>query len=159
MQKVFQHAAIFLYLAITLLAFLYTMFRVAPPVAVSKVIFFSYGMMAPYQTFLENNDALVAEGRVKGGAWQPVDLAPYFPYGRGETEVRSFLPTFAWMGDVALHDAYVRFAKRIMHAEEQAGRPLTDFRFSLERWPMSPAGYEFLHRDPFISREFLVQIP
>ena len=158
MKKLLQHTAIALYLTITLFAFLYTMFRVAPPFAV-PVVFFSYGMMAPYQTYLKNSDKLIGEARRNGGTWQQIDLAPYFPYLRGETEVRSYLPTFAWIGDVQLHDAYARFAARIMHSEALAGRPWNDLRLSLDRWPLSPGGYGFLYHEPFVTREFLVQVP
>ena len=157
-KTLFQHLVIICYILVTFAGFCYTMFRVWIPGVPRKLTIFSYGMMAPYQSYRTFNEELIAEGRVPGGAWEEINLDPYLPYIRGEKAHRSYLVSFRY-GGKDIDEKYREYARRVQQLEAQRGREWSGVRLTLEKWPMSPAGYEYLRVDTFAERNIVSQIP
>jgi|TARA_Y100000310_G_scaffold87902_1_gene84831 hypothetical protein len=108
-------------------------------------------MMAPYQTYRTSNEMLTAHGLQSDGTWVPISLDEYLPFLRGERGMRSYLLTFWAQGEEVLEQKYKELAQVTKRLEGDRGREWEDVRLTLEKWPMSPAGYEYLRHDPFIS--------
>tara|TARA_Y100000310_G_scaffold9629_1_gene10327 strand:- start:127 stop:564 length:438 start_codon:yes stop_codon:yes gene_type:complete len=139
-----------IYLIMTVAGFSYTLFRVWIPGVPRKLAIFSYGMMAPYQTYRTFNEELIAEGRTSEGDWERINLDPYLPFIRGEKAHRSYLVSFRYGG----HDIdtkYEEYAQKLKNLEADRGREWERVRLTLEKWWMSPTGYEYLRREPFLT--------
>lgn len=158
-QRLLQHLAITVYIAMTVGGLSYTLFRYVLPGVPHSVLQFSYGMMAPYQTYRTFNEDLTAHGMREDGVWERINLDEYLPFLRGERAMRSYLMTFRIQGERVLYTKYSELAEQIQRLERARGRDWKGIQLTLEKWPMSPAGYEYLHQDPFIETEFLIQIP
>ena len=164
-RRIAAHLLVIFFLAITLDAFAYTMFRVHSGVLPWGVVRYFYALMAPYQGFRIWNMDLLAEGKREDGSWERIDLAPYYPsYSRGQTNVRQELLMLHWRGQAwgdptFRHRTYESLALRLQQEEAKRGRPYVAIRLTWEEWPPSPAGYEFLRRDPYMKRWPLAQIP
>lgn len=114
--------------------------------------------MAPYQQYRTFNEQLTARGKV-GDIWKAIDLAPYFPYVRGERAMRSYLVTFRKRGDTVWPRKYKEYAELIRLMEGRDGRQWEEVSLHIEHWPMSPAGYEYLRHDPFIEYKTITHDP
>jgi hypothetical protein len=154
-----RHAGILFYLLVTFAAFLFTMTRVRVPVLPWPLVAFSYGMMAPYQGYHPWNGDLRAEGLAASGGWERVDLSPYFPFGRGEANIRTFFLTFRARGESELRDQERKFARQVWVRESESGRTYRHLRMWREQWPASPLGFDALRREPFVTTELLSQVP
>ena len=155
-QKTLRQAIVIGYLGITLTALLYTLFRIQLPLVPSFLMHFSYGMMAPYQGDNERNDDLYAEGELPDGHRARIDLAPYFPYGFGERNVRMYLRSFS-PDSARRHQGYVSLAEQLLVSERKLGTPYVSLKLYGETWPRSPAGFEALRVPAFVSRQFLAE--
>ena len=149
LKRPLQHLVIVVFIASTLSGFSYALFRYKLPGVPRFFRQWSYGMMAPYQTYRTINEELVAEGR-RGELWERIDLGQYLPYVRGERAMRSYLVTFRARGKEVWPGKYEEYAKLLSAMEERRGRSWEEIRLTLEEWPMSPGGYEYLRHDPFI---------
>lgn len=154
-----QHVAIAFYIVMTVSGMSYTLFRYKIPLVPKKVWVFSYGMMAPFQQYRTYNEELVAEGRMPGGEWKPIDTDQYFPFIRGERAMRSYLAIFRMQGDDVWPDKYRTLARAIQSLEAEQGREWQSVRLHLQKWWMSPAGYEFNRTKDISEFTFLVQVP
>ncbi|MBI3331858.1 hypothetical protein HYZ99_02755 [Candidatus Peregrinibacteria bacterium] len=155
-SRVIQQSTVVIYLAITVSAFLYTMVRVTPPIP-RLLLFWSYGMMAPYQGDTWFNDDLRAEGQLPDGSFELISLDPYIPTGFGERNVRKHLKTFQ-----PDHDTYRRkftaFARALLERERARGKLYDAVRLTWLSWPRSPEGYDALKHPPFLTEEFITQV-
>lgn len=154
-----QHLVVVVFIAMTISGMSYTLFRYKLPGVPRSVRQFSYGMMAPYQTYRTHNEQLTAHGKHPDGSWEVINMDEYLPYVRGERAMRSYLLTFRVQGDEVLYTKYTEFAEQVKRLELDRGREWEAIKLTIQVWPMSPAGYEYLRIDPFIESEFLVQIP
>lgn len=150
LKKPLQHLAIVVYIAATLSGVSYGLFRTVLPGVPRFFRQWSYGMMAPYQTYRTINEELVADGRV-GDSWERIDLDPYMPYVRGERAMRSYLVTFRRREEEYWSGKYKEYAGLIQNMEQRRGREWDEVRLTLEEWPQSPGGYEYLRHNPFIT--------
>ena len=148
-----------MYIAATVSGLLFTLFRVNVPVVPHVLSHWSFGMLAPFQSYLENNEDLVALGRHTGGVWEAIDMDPYFPHRKGEQSIRIYLPEHRKLGEAVLSDKYTEFAQMILNLEAADGRTWDELQLKLEAWPRSPGGYEFLREDVFIRTTPLVSLP
>lgn len=153
-----QQMAVAGYVAVTIAGFSYTMLRYWLPVVPRPLAVFSYGMMAPYQSYRTYNEELVAQGR-SGGSWERIDLHTYMPFIRGERAHRGYLVSFHGKGQAYLSQKYREFAHHIMRLEARQGRQWQSVRLRFEKWPVSPAGFEYLRQPEFIETTPLVQVP
>ncbi len=149
-KRTLQHLVIVVYIAATASAFSYTLFRYKMPGVPDKLRRWSYGMMAPYQTYRTSNEMLTAEGLRSDGTWEDISLDEYLPFLRGERGMRSYLLTFWAQGEEVLAQKYKELADVTKRLESDRGRQWEDVRLTLEKWPMSPAGYEYLRHEPFV---------
>lgn len=139
-----------LYLLLTANALSYTLFRAS--LFPTRIIRYFFGMMAPYQGYSTRHLELVAEGETSEGAWERIDLLPYFPGSTGERTFRQFLLSMRVRGDDAARDGYRRMAEEIRSREAENGRIWTAVRLSMETWPVSPDGFETLRVPAFTRR-------
>ncbi len=116
-------------------------------------------MMAPYQGFNRSNVDLRAEGEDEKGAWQPIDLAPYYPLEAGETIARRHLFTFRARGDDAAREAYANLAWQLLGRESERGHTWKRVRVFWDSWPVSAHGYEAMRHAPLITSVFLAEVP
>lgn len=157
-----QRLSLIGYLTITLAAFVFTMTRVA---ILPRVLFqWSYGMMAPYQTFATINADMVARGQDDSGRWHSIALEPYYPYAREEANVRAYLLPWRWTSlekgnDRALRQRYRTLARLLLSLEEFRGRHFRILELWWEEWPVSPGGYSWLRTAPFVSASLLARVP
>lgn len=127
--------------------FLYTMTKKYPPLIPWRLSRFSYGMMAPWQSYTITNTELVAEGRGVDGVWERIDLWPYFPYMRGERGIRETLRTFRGQRN----QKYAAMADMLKEREAKNGKVYEEIRILWERWPKSVDGYSALRKEPEVE--------
>lgn len=161
-KRVLQYGVLLTYVAVNAAAFLFTMTRVQ--VLPTWAMRYSYAMMAPYQTFNTRNADLRAEGRMGSGAWQTVDLHPYYPYGHGEANARTYLLIARWAAmesgdETHLRAGYQRLTEELLALERARGRPFTQVRLLWETWPSSPAGFEAYRAWPYLSGSIVGTAP
>ena len=149
---------VIVYLVITAAAFVYTMTRMQ--IFPQTVISWSFGMMAPYQGDTDWNAVLVAEGKMPSGQWRRIDLDPYYaPFSHGEGLIRRYFfhdGTFGTSGNSA---RYRQLGERLLAVENSKGAAYTAIRFTLEKWPRSPEGFEAKHVPAFTTVVPLVTVP
>ena len=150
------------YLAVTAAAFVFTMTRIS--ILPWPLFFYSYGMMAPYQTYTTYNADVVAEGRTSTGAWKTIDLSPYYPQIRGEANLRKFLLQSRWLRDdpsyfSRLQERYTDLAWQVLLRAQGKGEDVLAVRLHWVEWPASPGGYEAMRDTPFLESTFITQVP
>jgi len=154
-----MHAVVICYLLVTACGTFYAFTRIFPPVIPHAVTFFSYGLMAPYQSYAHFAFNVAAEGRSAGGEWQTIDLTQYQPLATmGERLMRMTDHSFG-MRQELIQPRYRDAANQLLRLENEKGKNFESVRLTWEQWPLSPAGYWFLHHDPFIERRLLMQVP
>lgn len=156
LQRTLQMSVVVFYLAVTCAAFIYVMTRIRV-LFPEPVVIFAYGMMAPYQADSEWNTDFIAEG-LQGTAWHPIDLAPYYPFGFGETNVRKHLITFHWRGAESDQRARASQALQILALERRRGHSYTAVRIIQQQWPRSPEGFDALRKKPYMTSEVLTEV-
>ncbi len=158
-RRPIAHAVILAYLILTFSALCLTLIRLWMPLIPRPVLLYSYGMMAPYQGDDWWNVDIEAEGQLPSGAWQRIDLAPYFPEEPGVADVVKQLRTFAALGMEPLKAKYHDLALQLLAHEREHGHAYAAIRLFFVRWPRSPGGREFLRQPIFTQREFVTQVP
>lgn len=150
----FQQLIVVCYLVITAAAFIYTMTRIQ--IFPQTLISWSFGMMAPYQGDTDWNAHLIAEGKRPSGVWQRIDLTPYYaPFSHGEGLIRRYFfhaGTFGTPGNLA---RYRQLGEALLRVEPS----YLAVRFTLERWPRSPEGFEAKHIPASTTVIPLVTVP
>ncbi|OGJ60701.1 hypothetical protein A3C37_00710 [Candidatus Peribacteria bacterium RIFCSPHIGHO2_02_FULL_53_20] len=139
-----------LYLFVTANALVYTVFRKS--LLPTPVLRYFYGMMAPYQGYSTYNFELVAGGKTEEGAWEMIDLLPYFPGSTGERTFREFLLSRRAQGEEETRKGYEQLAGQLRRTEAEHGRSYTEIRLSFDTWPMARDGYEALRLPAFTRR-------
>lgn len=157
-KRSLQHLVIAIYIAATISGLAYALFRITIPGMPRPLKQWSYGMIAPYQTYRTFNEELVADGKV-GDTWTRINLNQYLPFILGERSMRSYLVTFAVQNEEIRLKKYQLYADHVQRMEKSNGREWEEIRLMLENWPMSPGGHEYLRHEPFIETEFIIQIP
>ena len=144
------------YLLVTAGAFVYTMtgYAVLPVYA----IYWSYGMMAPYQSDSENNTDIFYEGILLDGSSRIISLDPYMPYASGERGARESLRLYQSLGKPLHRRMFTAFALQLLAHERERGRDYRAIRVYYDTWPRSPAGYQFLHTPVFTTHELLTEV-
>ena len=151
LRHILPHLVIALYIAISAMGLWGTMFhRITAYPWLRPVVFFSYGMMAPYQGDVPWNSDFIAEGR-RGEAWERIDLTPYYPQIFGEANAVKFMRSFAAGGRRL--QAYIDVATQLKEREEQQGRAYEEVRLVWRSWPRSPAGFYALALPHFYLEE------
>ena len=160
-RTVLEHAVIVGYLLITASALVFTLSiqRVTPPFIPRFFLYWSYGMMAPYQGDDAWNSALMTQGRRLDGAWVNVSLDRYMPYGAGERNAREFFRVFQAQGDDVKLAKLQDFLRQFQRHEAQQGNTYTSVRAYWDTWPRSTGGFQFLHQPLFTKRVFITQVP
>ena len=154
----FQQLVVVCYLVITAAAFVYTMTR--ERLLPQPVISWSFGMMAPYQGDTDWNAVLVAEGKLTSGAWQRIDLEPFYrPFSHGEGLIRRYFFHDGTFGTPGNTTRYRQLGEALLRLEQRAGHPFTAIRFTLEQWPRTPEGFEAKHLPQFTKVIPLVTVP
>lgn len=149
MMRIAQNMAITMYIAATVSGALFTLQRVHMPGVPYILSHWSYGMLAPFQSYLTYNEDLVALGRHPDGIWEEIDIKKYKTHGRGEESVKIYLPMYRGLQDEGLHEKYIEYANLLLLLEKQHGYSWDDIRLEMHRWPRSPAGYEYLRVPAF----------
>ena len=159
-MRLITHIIIVLYLTVTAAAIVFTMTRLRVPFIPQPLLYWSYGMMAPYQRRDTENQMLALEGMDEQGEWHTIALEPYFPFLRGERAVRGGLVLIRAEKNSALLEArYRALAQRILELEHERGAHHSAVRLWWERWPLSRQGYATLRQDPYIERTLITQFP
>ena len=154
-----QNIIILSFLVVTVSGFLLAVFGIRVPFVPTVLTNFSYQTMAPYQGFTTYHTEILAEGKTANGSWQRIDLTPYVAGASGERIVRMQMNSFRKHGDDALITAYKKRAQQILTIEVRQGKPYKAVRISREQWPLSPAGYNFLHLPAFTDRLHIATYP
>ena len=158
-QRIVGHALIVCYLIVVVLGAVQAVKRseTVDMMPLGRVTMFMYGMLAPYQGYSRTAEGFVAEGYA-GGAWHPIDLAPYYPVLPGERAMREWHVYHNWANfpsDDAAHRAY---AETLLSLEAAAGRPYERVRLSWIQWRPAPASYRMPAAEPLLVRS-LVTVP
>lgn len=132
------------YFWVTLGAILLTMLRIWLPFPKS-LIGYSYGMMAPYQSFEMQNGEAYIEGRREDGVWERIDMVPYFPVLTGERTVREISALFDKNPAVQERKREI-FGKLILEKENSVGQTYSAVRLGWVSWPSSPFGFRAMQR-------------
>ncbi len=152
LRRIVPHIVITVYGIISLLGLWGTMFHQITHVPwLRTAVFFSYGMMAPYQGDVSWNNDFIAQGLRRDGVWEAIDLAPYYPQIFGEANAMQFLRSFAAGGRRL--QGYVDYALQLKAREAEQGRAYEEVRLVWREWPRSPGGFYFLARAPFFMEE------
>lgn len=86
-SRIVRHALVLAYLAVLAFAMSHALFRTGGG-PLGPIVEFAYGMVAPFQGYAGVNEGLQADGERADGAWEGIDLAPYFPVSDGERSMR-----------------------------------------------------------------------
>lgn len=153
-MRIVGHIVLVAYLYITACAFLFTVIRI--PVFTTfprRVILYSYGMTAPYQSASAPHGAMYAEC-LQGTTWLPIDLAPYYPQMFGERNAREYFAAYAYSGieedRIAQRGRYADALARVV--EQQTGTKCSRIRLSWDKWPEMSGPFDFLHVSTFTER-------
>ncbi|PIR54591.1 hypothetical protein COU75_00120 [Candidatus Peregrinibacteria bacterium CG10_big_fil_rev_8_21_14_0_10_42_8] len=144
MKRIAQNMTITMYIAATVSGMLFTLFRVYLPGVPFILSHWSYGMLAPFQSYLTYNENLLALGRHSKGVWEPIDMSTYKTHGKGEESIKIYLPAYRGLQEEGLHQKYQEYADLLRKREEEHGRLWDEIILEMHRWPRSPAGYEYL---------------
>lgn len=159
MSKNILSGLIILYFIITTTAFCYAMAGQSPSPRFQPIIFYSYGMMAPYQGYETFHQGLSAEGLKDNGTWESIDLDPYFPFLHGEKTMRSYVNSYLLKDDFDLHHkSFKRMARHIQRLEKKDGRSFEHIRLYWDTWPMSPDGIYTRLKDERITHTLMAEI-
>lgn len=158
LPRFIQHIIVLCYLIIAGASLLFTVVRV-PALLHVPFATFSYGMMAPYQSFNRENVDVRAEGEDSKGIWHTINLDPYYPLELGEKIARRHLFVFRSRGPVAQGDAYADMARQLRKHEREQGRDWKHVRLFWESWPVSVHGYEAMRTAPFVHSIPLALVP
>jgi hypothetical protein len=146
------------YLLLTAYAFFFTMVRIELPAIPHRVLFFFYGMMAPYQGYTTYNFDLLAEGKKVDGVWERIDLDPYYPMILGHRVMFRRLRSFHAAGEALSKQKYTELAMLLQKHEAEKGRTYESIRLMWQTWPMSTDGWDALRREPFVTNYPLTEI-
>lgn len=155
-RRILGHALVASYLAIVAFGAAQAVRR-TERVPFGRVTGFMYGMLAPYQGYSETTEGYAAEGW-RDGAWEPIDLAPYYPVLPGERSMREqyFHENLAsFPSDDGAQRAY---AEKLLSLERAGGRPYDSLRLSWTQWRPEPDGFRAGAEGP-IRSVVLVTVP
>ena len=156
-RRFLRQAIVLAYLAVTASALLFTMTRIVFPFPFI-VIFWSYGMMAPYQSDTAFNSEIIYEGVLPEGETCRVNIIPYMPYAMPVRDARESLHIYEFLGGAGLRAMFTAFGQQVLDRERKHGAKWTAIRIYRETWPRSPAGYGFLHTPVFTTRILLTTV-
>lgn len=153
------HLFLLYFLFMTAYAFIYTMSRVQIfPFIPWVVLRYHYGMMAPYQGYSTDNADLLAEG-LKEGAWQRIDLDPYYPMILGNRIMYRRLRSFSFLEPDVHQKKYGELAKKLLEIENEKGERYESVRLTWQEWPMSVEGWD-ARRTPEETTDYpIITIP
>jgi hypothetical protein len=154
-SRTVQQLVLFFYLTVTTAGFIFTMTRLEIPLIPKLLVWWSYGMMAPYQGDRPWNGDFLYEGQLADGSWVPIDITPYMPYEFGERNVRKHLKIYK--GELRV-SKFTEFALMLLDRERARGTPYRSVRITYEQWPRSNGGYDFLRVPTFMTRSFITQV-
>jgi hypothetical protein len=157
LTRIFRHAILAGYLAVTGAALVFTLTGLRADLG-WPLVHWSYGMMAPYQSDSEWNEDYRAEGLSADGRWEEVSLDRYLPVGFGEQVTRRHLASFLAEGIARQREKYTEQARILLMHERAGGKNYQALRVWFDLWPKSPAGYDFHRREPFLKRELVTQV-
>lgn len=138
-----------MYVAATVSGMLFTVFRVHIPMVPHVLSHWSFGMLAPFQSYLTYNEDLVALGEHSDGSWEAIDLEKYKTHGKGEESLRIYLPMYRGLQEEGLKQKYQEYGTQLLSLEKKHGNAWKDIQLEMHRWPRSPAGYEYLRVPEF----------
>lgn len=152
LSRFLQQAALLIFLVISAEALLFTLTGIAlPPI---PLVHWSFGMMAPYQGDTAWNDDFVYEGARDDGVWERIDVLALLPYSPGEANARMYLRTYGDFRSPRAQERFGDFAAQVL----QKNPHYHTVRVWHESWPRSPAGFDFLRRPAFLTRELITQV-
>jgi hypothetical protein len=143
--------AITMYIAATVSGMMFTLWRVHMPGVPYILSHWSYGMLAPFQSYLTYNEDLVALGRHSGGSWEAIELSKYRTHGKGEESIKMYLPMYRGLQEEGLSKKYKQYAEQLRLLEMKHGITWEEITLEMHRWPRSPGGYEFLRVPVFTT--------
>ncbi len=151
--RIVGHIVLLVYLYITACAFLFTVIRI--PVLTTfprKIILYSYGMTAPYQSASAPHGQMIAECQ-NGDEWTIIDLAPFYPQMFGERNAREYFAAYAYSGKdedrVVQRRHYANTLQRLL---TERGTVCTQIRLSWDKWPVMTGPFDALHQPVFTER-------
>lgn len=152
-RRVLCHSVVVLYLAVTLCALHFTLFRRLPPIG-RNIVLLSYAMTAPFQGYATEVYELSAEGMYSDGSLQELPLERYYPYPYGERVVRGYLNlTQLFHGTEERLAAYQRLSQLLADRERLRGNDYELVRLYWKIWPVSPDGLFALQQAQTLRRE------
>jgi hypothetical protein len=151
MPRFIKNILIIGYLWVTALGFIMTLLHVYVPLAPFRLVFWAYGMMAPYQSDDPDNYQIVATGHFADGSTLRINTEKYLPYGPGERSARELYHLHS-LPITAFHRArFVKFGLQLLELERRHGHDFVSVDIALHIWGRSPAGFEFLHQPLFTT--------
>jgi hypothetical protein len=143
--------AITMYITATMSGMMFTLCRVHMPGVPYTLSHWSYGMLAPFQSYLTYNEDLVALGRHSGGLWEAIEMDKYRTHGKGEESIKMYLPMYRSLPEEVLKEKYEEYAEKLRTLEMNHGNTWEEIALEMHTWPRSPGGYEFLRVPVFTT--------
>jgi hypothetical protein len=152
-MRIIGHAFLIVYLYITACALLYTVIRASIFTTFpQRIILYSYGMTAPYQSASAPHGQLVAEC-LQEESWTVIDLAPFYPQMFGERNAREYFAVYAYSGKeedrVIQRERYAGILQRLLVGQ---GTTCSKIRLSWDKWPAMTGPFDALHQPVFTER-------
>lgn len=144
------------YLPIVLLAFLYTVLRQPVFFHPRPVADFAYGMIAPYQSPGGRHGQIFAECFDETEAWQPIDLAPFYPQMFGERNARELFSMYPHSTSDSLQrrSMYVQTLRKTL---AERGTGCSHIRLSWDTWPAMTGGFYASYLPAFTTRTLIYE--
>ena len=158
LPRFLQHIIVLCYLIIAGASLLFTVIRI-PALLSVPLAPFSYGMMAPYQSFNRENVDVRAEGEDEKGIRHAINLDGYYTLELGEKIARRPLFIFRVRRPESQNEAYAEMARQLMKHEREQGRDWKHVRLYWDSWPVSAQGYEGMRTAPFVKSIPLAIVP
>jgi hypothetical protein len=157
-KRFFGNVFLIAYLWITFCALLLTVLRMKVFYP-NPFMLFSYGMMAPYQSYGATHEEMLAEGQLSDGTWEVIDLAPYYPVLFGERNVREYFAMFNYgLNPQKRLELRERFARRLLELQKIQGKAYKGIRLSWQEWPNMTGEYRLNKIPVILDTALLVEV-
>lgn len=136
LKSIAGNALVLTFLWITFWGFTHTVFRqgLGFPLLLT---YYSYGMIAPYQTPGSYNQRLYVEGQTESGSWEAIDINSFYPVLYGEANIRQ-LDAFQlkFGNDEDRLSSKEMYAGTLHKLLQKQGKNYSMLRFYWQKWPL-----------------------
>lgn len=154
--NVLQHCSVLALILFWGVGISHTYFR-WPAAPNQSLVRFSYGTQAPYQGYSRSHSRLRVQIEANG-TWTEFPLQTIWPFSYGEVTLRSALRTFSY-SPARKKIAYEQLAQKIYTYLQLHNQEVERVTLDWIEWPYSPAGKEFLNKEPYVTATLITTYP